>query len=151
MLKNGRAPGDDGIIKELHKAGGKPLLTVLVRLFNVIIYQGVATKAWSKSAMILFFKKGDKTLLNNYRPISLLSHVYKVFSRVITNRLALPACLDDFQPLEQAGFRKGYSTVDHILRPHTVRQIVQNTKEYNQPLCMAFVDYEKETGDISRC
>ncbi|CAH2083561.1 unnamed protein product [Euphydryas editha] len=53
--------------------------------------------------------------------------------------------LDDFQPPEQAGFRKGYSTVDHI---HTVRQIIQKTEEYNQPLCMAFVDYEKAFDSI---
>ncbi|MBF2449421.1 reverse transcriptase family protein [Listeria seeligeri] len=86
----------------------------------------------------MFHKKGDKTLLKNYRPITLLSHVYKLFSRVVTNRLAIK--LDEYQPPEQAGFRKGYSTVDHI---HTVRQIIQKTEEYNQPLSMAFVDYEK--------
>ncbi|XP_047037261.1 uncharacterized protein LOC124642702, partial [Helicoverpa zea] len=67
---------------------------------------------------------GDKTQLKNYRPISLLSHVYKLFSRVITNRLARR--LDEFQPPEQAGFRSGYGTIDHI---HTVRQIIQKTEE----------------------
>lgn len=58
----------------------------------------------------MFFKKGDKTLLKNYRPPPrlghaprLLGHVYKLFSRVITNRLA-----------EQAGFRGGYGTPEHI-------------------------------------
>ena len=91
----------------------------------------------------MFFKKGDKTLLKNYRPISLLSHVYKLFSRVITNRLAQK--LDEFQPPEQAGFRKGYSTVDHI---HTLRQVIQKTEEYNRPLCLAFVDYEKAFDSI---
>ena len=91
----------------------------------------------------LFFKKGDKALLKNYRPISLLSHVYKLFSRVITNRLAQK--FDDFQPVEQAGFRKGFSTVDHI---HTLRQIIQKTEEYNQPLCLAYVDYEKAFDTI---
>ncbi|MBF2463452.1 reverse transcriptase family protein [Listeria welshimeri] len=91
----------------------------------------------------MFFKKGDKTLLKNYRPITLLSHVYKLFSRVVTNRLAIK--LDEYQPPEQAGFRKGYSTIDHI---HTVRQIIQKTEEYNQPLCMAFVDYEKAFDSI---
>ncbi|XP_063539716.1 uncharacterized protein LOC134748833 [Cydia strobilella] len=91
----------------------------------------------------LFFKKGDNTLLKNYRPISLLSHVYKLFSRVITNRLARR--FDDFQPPEQAGFRKGYSTVDHI---HALRQVIQKTEEYNLPLCLAFVDYEKAFDSI---
>ena len=59
--------------------------------------------------MVLFFKKGDKTLWKNYSPISILSHVYKLFSRVLTNSLAIR--LDDFQ--------------------YTVRQIVQKTAEYN--------------------
>ncbi|KAJ0179579.1 hypothetical protein K1T71_005291 [Dendrolimus kikuchii] len=143
QLKNGRAPGDDGITTELLKAGGIPILKALAELFNSVILRGTVPRAWTKSAVVLFFKKGDKTLLKNYRPISLLSHVYKLFSRVITNRLARR--LDEFQPPEQAGFRKGYSTVDHI---HTVRQIIQKTEEYNQPLCMAFVDYEKAFDSI---
>jgi hypothetical protein len=91
----------------------------------------------------LFFKKGDRTQLKNYRPITLLSHVYKLFSRVITNRLARR--FDDFQPPEQVGFRKGFSTIDHI---HTLRQVIQKTEEYNQPLCLAFVDYEKAFDSV---
>ncbi|KAJ8732403.1 hypothetical protein PYW07_015002 [Mythimna separata] len=87
----------------------------------------------------LFFKNGDNALLKNYRPISLLSRVDKLFSRVIKNRLA--SRFDDFQPPEQAGFRKGFSTVDLI---HTLRK----TEEYNLPLCLAFVDYEKAFDSI---
>jgi DNA-dependent RNA polymerase auxiliary subunit epsilon len=91
------------------------------------------------SALYLYVQwRPIKSLLKNYRPISLLSHVYKLFSRVITNRLARR--LNDIQPPEQAGFRSGYVTIDHI---HTVRQIIQKTEEYNQLLCLAFVDYEK--------
>ena len=53
--------------------------------------------------------------------------------------------LDEFQPVEQAGFRKGFGTIDHI---HTVRQIIQKIEEYNLPLCLAFVDYEKAFDTI---
>jgi hypothetical protein len=87
--------------------------------------------------VVLFFKKGDKRLLKNYRPIALLSHIYKLFSRVIANRLARR--LDEFQPPELAGFQSGYGTIDHI---HTVRQIIQKTDEYSQPMCLVLVDYE---------
>ena len=112
QLKNNKAAGEDGITSELLKAGGTPVLKVLQRLFNSVLLDGTTPEAWNRSVVVLFFKKGDKTLLKNYRPISLLSHVYKLFSRVITNRLARR--FDDFQPPEQAGFRKGYSTIDHI-------------------------------------
>lgn len=143
QLKNNKAPGEDGITTELLKAGGTPVLKVVQKLFNSVIREGTTPEAWSRSIVVLFFKKGDNTLLKNYRPISLLSHVYKLFSRVITNRLA--SRLDDFQPREQAGFRKGFSTVDHI---HTLRQIIQKTEEYNRPLCLAFVDYEKAFDSV---
>ena len=143
QLKNNKAPGDDGITTELLRAGGKPVLLVLQKLFNSVILEGTTPEAWHRSVVVLFFKKGDNTLLKNYRPISLLSHVYKLFSRVITNRLERR--FDDFQPPEQAGFRKGFSTIDHI---HTLRQIIQKTEEYNRPLCLAFVDYEKAFDSI---
>nr|ADI61818.1 endonuclease-reverse transcriptase [Bombyx mori] len=143
QLKNGKAPGDDGITTELLKAGGTPLLVELQKLFSHVIHRGRTPKAWNNSIVILFFKKGDKTLLKNYRPISLLNHIYKLFSRVITNRLARR--FDEFQPPEQAGFRSGYGTIDHI---HTVRQIIEKTTEYNRPLCLAFVDYEKAFDSI---
>ncbi|KAA5564340.1 reverse transcriptase family protein, partial [Pseudomonas aeruginosa] len=143
QLKNNKAPGEDGITTELLTAGGTPVLKVLQKLFNSSLLDGKPPQAWNRGVVILFFKKGDKTLLKNYRPIALLSHVYKLFSRVITKRLERR--FDDFQPTEQAGFRKGYSTIDHI---HTLRQIVQKTEEYNRPLCLAFVDYEKAFDSV---
>jgi hypothetical protein len=51
----------------------------------------------------------------------------------------------EFQPPEQAGFRSIYGTIDHI---HTMRQIIQKTEEYNQLLCLAFVDYEKAFDSV---
>lgn len=75
----------------------------------------------------------------NYRPISLLSHVHKLFFTVIIiNRLS--SKLDSAQPNEQAGFRKGHGTIEHI---HTVKELIQKSIEYNLPLAIAFVDYEK--------
>ncbi|CAH2246833.1 jg12405 [Pararge aegeria aegeria] len=62
---------------------------------------------------------------------------------VVTNRLANR--FDDFQPPEQAGFRKGFSTIGHI---HTLRQVIQKTQEYNRPLCLAFVNYEKAFDSV---
>ena len=73
QLKNNKAPGDDGITAELLRAGGKPVLKVLQKLFNSVILEGNVPEAWTGSVVVLFFKKGDKTLLKNYRPISLLT------------------------------------------------------------------------------
>ena len=75
----------------------------------------------------------------NYRPISLLPITYKVFSHVILRTL------DQQQPREQAGFRSGFSTIDHI---QVISQLKEKADEYKIPLCFAFVDYEKAFDSI---
>ncbi|CAK1589396.1 unnamed protein product [Parnassius mnemosyne] len=137
-LQNSKSPGEDRIQAELLKAGGKPVLKVLQKLFTSVLHGGTTPEAWSGSAMVLFFKKGANALLKNYRAISFLSRV--LFSRVITNRLSCR--LIDFQASEQAGFQKGFSTIDHI---HTLLQIEQKT---NLPLYLAYVDYEKTFDSV---
>ena len=76
--------------------------------------------------------------IKNYRPISLLPIMYKVFSNILLQRMI--RMLDFHQPREQAGFRAGYSTIDHL---QVVNQLQEKANEYNMPLCFAFVDYEK--------
>ena len=49
------------------------------------------------------------------------------------------------QPREQAGFRSGYSTVDHI---QVLREITERCNEYEQPLCIAFINYEKAFDSV---
>ena len=95
------------------------------------------------ASIILLYKKGDAKELKNYRPISLLSVVYKLFTKIITNRIC--RTLDSNQPREQAGFRSGYSTTDHM---QAVSQIIEKTHEFNKPLCMAFIDYEKAFDSV---
>ena len=49
------------------------------------------------------------------------------------------------QPREQAGFRSKYSTTDHI---HAINQLKEKCRQYNIPLCVAFVDYEKAFDSV---
>ena len=76
--------------------------------------------------------------IKNYWPISLLPHLYKVFTRVILARIEKE--LEWKQPREQAGFRAGFRTSDHL---HTLSQLIEKAKEYQFDLCLGFIDYEK--------
>ena len=53
--------------------------------------------------------------------------------------------LDENQPREQAGFRKGYSTVDH---PQTINQLIEKCNEFKRPLCIGYIDHEKAFDSI---
>lgn len=136
--KNDKTPGEDNVTNELLKSLSETLQRPLQRLFNTILNTGETPSQWSKSTIILLHKKGDKSDLGNYRPISLMSNIYKIFSKIILNRLT--KTLDEHQPREQAGFRKSYSTTDHI---QVITQIVEKANEYNKMVYMCFIDYAK--------
>ena len=88
-------------------------------------------------------QKGERRDIKNYRPVSLLSHTYKLFTRAIHNRME--KVLDENQPREQAGFRNKYSTVDHL---QALNQVIEKREEYQLPLVIGFIDYEKTFDSI---
>ncbi len=92
-------------------------------------------KQWHKTEIILLYNKGDRSHLNNYRPVSLLSNISKVFFKLIKSRIY--SILDIQQPINQAGFRRGYSTIDHIF---TINQVLEKSREFNFPLHIMFID-----------
>ncbi|CAH2098347.1 unnamed protein product [Euphydryas editha] len=136
--KADKAPGADQITNELLKSTLPAIAPILTNLFNEILETETIPEDWTRSTIILLHKKGDKEEIGNYRPISLMSNIYKVFSRIILSRIT--RVLDENQPKEQAGFRSGYSTIDHI---HVLRQIVQKYSEYNKFYYLGFVDFNK--------
>ncbi|XGW13811.1 hypothetical protein V3C99_000255, partial [Haemonchus contortus] len=93
------------------------------------LYKHVAPDAWRKSKTILLFKIGNKEDLDNYRPITLLPVIYKVFTRCLLARIRRQ--LDEAQPVEQAGFRRKFSTLDHII---TCCRIIEAAREFHELL-----------------
>ena len=83
------------------------------------------------------------TRIQNQEPISLLSNLYKLFSKVKTGRLT--RILDESQPNEQAGFRRGFSTADHL---QSVNQITKKSREFALAFYLAFVDYNTAIGSV---
>ena len=76
--------------------------------------------------------------IKNYKPANLLSHIYTIFTRLF--QTTIERTLTEDQPREQAGFRKGYSTLDHL---QALNQMIEKSNEYNLPLTIGFVDYKK--------
>ena len=97
--------------------------------------------------MPLYKKKGHVNNPDNYRGITLLSCVGKFFTSVlnyrITNYLEATGSIGD----EQAGFRAGHSTIDHIFVLHSIIDIYQQKQK---PLYCAFIDYKKAFDFVDR-
>ncbi|XP_044767130.1 uncharacterized protein LOC123323016 [Coccinella septempunctata] len=143
QMKNRKSPGEDRITCEMLKMGGVVIERSLQILLNKCLLEGNIPDTWKNAEMVLLFKKGDNGNVENYRPISLLSHMYKLLTRIITNRLTNK--MDAYQPAEQAGFRKGFSTTDHL---QAIRILIEKTTEYNIPLHLAFVDFYKAFDSV---
>ena len=142
-MKNGKEAGKDQVNIETLKAGDETIAKQLAKLYTKCITERRIPKTWKEANMVIFFKKGNRKDIKNYRPICLLSNMYKLFTKIITTRLEKK--LDENQPREQAGFRSKYSTTDHI---HAINQLKEKCREYNIPLCVAFVDYEKAFDSV---
>ena len=117
-------------------------LTALKTLYNACLTGGNTPEQWENAVMIILHKKGDITESGNYPHIRLLSPLYKLYMRIITNRLGHK--LDFHQLLGQARFRSGFGTNDHL---QVIRFLIEKLTEYNKPLIL--VDFEKAFEKIS--
>ncbi|KAI8437727.1 hypothetical protein MSG28_011961 [Choristoneura fumiferana] len=143
-LKIDKSPGPDNIANETLKIAAPILEVPLTNLFNFVLETGETPAQWSESKIILLYKKGDPNDIGNYRPISLMPSTYKLFSTILNKRIS--ATLEKSQPVEQAGFRKGFSTIDHI---HTLELLIEKYQEKNRPLYLAYIDYKKAFDSVS--
>ncbi|KAK6732299.1 hypothetical protein RB195_016592 [Necator americanus] len=141
-VRNRTAPGPDRIRSENLKSLPPVLINTMARLFTRYLSECKVPKQWKTSKTVLY-KKGDSHDIGNYRPICLLSVIYKLFTRVILNRIE--KVLDEGQPCELSGFRKGFSTIDHI---HTVSKLIEVSREYKMPLCLTFINLKKAFDSV---
>uniref|UniRef100_A0A0B7BK31 Uncharacterized protein n=1 Tax=Arion vulgaris TaxID=1028688 RepID=A0A0B7BK31_9EUPU len=106
---------------------------LLCKILNDIWDKEIIPEECRICSIIKLPKKGDLGNCNNWRGIILLSLTSKIFSRVILQRMKV--ALDNKIRIEQAGFRKGRSCIDHIF---ALRQIVEQSNEWNSSIYMVF-------------
>ena len=107
------ASGPDCILVVVLKNCEPELLYILVKLFNNCLKESCFPDCWKVSSVVPVFKNvGERSNAKNYRPVSLLSVVSKVFEKLVNNRIVdhLEKCglFSNFQ----YGFRSSRSTAD---------------------------------------
>ena len=137
-LKEGKSPGIDNIPSELIKHGG----TAIIRMLTAICQKAWVSKSWpkqwTKSLIIPIAKKGDLKKCKNYRTLSLICHSNKILLTIILKRLnpQIERVLSE----EQAGFRKGRSTVEQVFN---CRNIIEKHLDSKKYLYHNVIDFKK--------
>ncbi|XP_052673517.1 uncharacterized protein LOC128155711 [Crassostrea angulata] len=145
-LASGKAPGNDGIPPDLLKQCKSSLLSPLHKVLCECWEDGSVPQDMRDAKIITLYKnKGERSDCNNYRGISLLSIVGKVFARVILIRLQELA--DRVYSESQCGFRSKRSTIDMIF---SLRQLQEKCREQQMPLYISFIDLTKAFDLVSR-
>lgn len=145
-LKTGKSCGPDNIINEIIKFSSQVTLKAFTKLFNIILRTGCYPKVWEQSYIIPIHKSGDRSDFNNYRGISLMSCLAKVFSALINNRLT--DFMDSQYNHSQFGFRKNHRTSDSLF---ILKSIINKYLHKNKrKLFICFVDFQKAFDSLWR-
>ena len=122
-LKNKNSSGNDEVSNKLLKAIGNELSKPLTIIINQCLLTGIFPDLLKIAKVKPLFQRGDTALLNNYRPISLLPTISKVFERVVYSQLYAYFNDNNLMSEQQYGFRAQHSTelasvklVDHIIK-----------------------------------
>ena len=144
-MRSGKAAGPDEIPAEAIKADTETAVNMLYSLFSKIWEREEVPAQWKEGIIIRLPEKGDLRDCSNYRGIMLLSTPGKVLNRVLLERMkeAVDPKLRD----QQAGFQRNRSCADQIA---SLRFIVEQSLEWNSPLYINFIDYEKAFDSVNR-
>ena len=118
-----------------------------MKLLNALFDKGVYPDLWSESVILPLYKKGNVNDPGNYRGISLCNVCSKVYGTIINGRLQNYIDENNITGEVQAGFKRGYSTIDHLF---TLMACVQKQFNSNRKLYVAFIDFEKCFDTINR-
>ena len=140
-LKNGKCPGEDQILNEYIKSTKNIFLPIYEKLFNLVFDSGIIPSAWLEGIIRPIYKnKGDIKNVENFLPITILSCLGKLFTAMLNNRLTEFLDKNDKLSENQAGFRKGSGTTDHMFVLNSLIEIMKVSKK---KLFCAFIDFSQ--------
>ena len=147
-LKSNKSPGNDQAMNEYICSTLSIFLTFYVDFFNLIFDAGVVPEEWLTGIVKPIYKnKGDPHLPDNYRPITLLSCMGKLFTSILCERLNNFADEIELISESQTGFRKGYSTIDNMFIIYLLSKYALSNKK---KLYCAFIDFKQAFDTVWR-
>ena len=147
-LKFGKATGYDSHCNEMITALVKTYPKVLLKLFNDILQSSEVIPDWALGMIVPIYKDGPKLDAANYRGITLISCLGKLFLSILNNRLTVFAVENKLLSPAQLGFvTKNRCSDAHIIIHNLVKQKchTEGSKIYS-----CFVDFKKAFDSVPR-
>ena len=137
----------DDIPTKILKLANKEISLILARLFNKIIDEGIYPNILKCSTIIPIHKKGSKIDITNYRPISILPIIDKIFEKLIHARLLSFFSKYNLMTTDQFGFMKGKNTC--MAATKLCHDLITNLHDKsNYSLCI-FADLSKAFDTVN--
>ena len=138
------APGADGL-EYRHLRSLDPTGQLLEEVFATVCRLGVPG-VWKRSRVIPIHKKGETTDYSNFRPISLISTLYRLFTGVLSQRLNMVASSLGWLSPEQKGFLPGVQGIQE----HTqlLQTAIEMAEDKRRPMSVAWLDLCNAFGSI---
>lgn len=139
-LPTNKATGPDNISHRLLKATSYAVSRPLMILYNLSLSSNCFPSGWKVANVVPIFKKGDRSLPCNYRPVSLVSCVGKLMERIVFKLLYNFLHERELINKYQSGFQPGHSTVFQLLE---IFDRICKSLDNMDITCMVFCDISK--------
>ena len=142
-----KTPGSDGIQNEFFKNLSPNYRIFIKDFFNKILYEETIPLSWSELLVCMLHKKGNTKNPDNYRTISLVNSITKIFTFILYNRLTVWANHSKVLPESQSGFRKSRGCSDNIFILNAMINI--RLCKPKQKLFTFFIDFIKAFDSVN--
>jgi hypothetical protein len=139
-LRANSAAGYDDVSPRVIKHSASTFIATLTSIINMMIRKGIFPDCLKIARVIVVYKGGSKSVLANYRPISILSVFSKIFEKILF--VPLYDFLEGNNILDQSqfGFRRGKSTEMAVIK---IKEYILQSFQQHQYVLGIFIDYCK--------
>ena len=137
-LKRRKSPGIDGLTYEFYQTFWNKLEPIYIKMLNETFQKKILPDSTKKALLTLLYKRGDRSLLSNYRPLSITNCDYKILTFVLANRLQ--KVIGKLISKDQKGYIKN-KYIGQSARLLT--DIIEYCDNFNQPGAILCLDFQK--------
>jgi hypothetical protein len=138
-MSSNSSPGYNGLHPKVLKSNPQ-LFPIITDIFNCCIESGIVPRDWKFAILTVLFKKGDRLDMNNYRGISVLPVLAKLFEKLLAEQITSYFIANNLFYSGQHGFRKGHSCETAL---HELLSELNVARDLKKIVLLLFIDFRK--------